>query len=526
MKRAFRLFGLLAALCTAASFSLAASACNGGASSGGGASEESGLFDSQSPGGGSGDWQESGPPSDTSDGSDGSSSDVGSDLPSDTSEGSDGASSDIGSDGASSENGGESPSEGGRILLLEHREESEALAALLNGSETDFDVTVMNVADDGLPRTAEALCEYDGVILNNVANADMPAGFDEILYSFVHEYGGGLLTAGGRDETGEAHAYRREDMAGTRYEEMLPVEIVDYKPPLAVMVLLDGSGSMQSVQGADGTTKFEGAKQGIVSALGAFSGRDYVGLMTLSETYDTVLPLTSAAQSEMIGKAVADAAPSGAATLFSGALAAAGQALAAETRVSKRHIVLITDGRPAEGDYLAEAERLYRDYGITLSVFGIGTSGSEEASLQELAEVGGGRFYAVADAAALGGEMVNELRSPELTEVEYTPFYPVACDLLSPLFDGVALGAEGNGQAMPFTLDYFYGTSLKDSSEAVLVGDYDVPVYAQWTFGKGRVGSFLCDLGDFWPTGFTADENGEKFLLNAVGYLTGAEKAA
>lgn len=302
------------------------------------------------------------------------------------------------------------------------------------------------------------------------------------------------------------------------------MEIVDYKPPLAVMVLLDGSGSMQSVQGADGTTKFEGAKQGIVSALGAFSGRDYVGLMTLSETYDTVLPLTSAAQSEMIGKAVADAAPSGAATLFSGALAAAGQALAAETRVSKRHIVLITDGRPAEGDYLAEAERLYRDYGITLSVFGIGTSGSEEASLQELAEVGGGRFYAVADAAALGGEMVNELRSPELTEVEYTPFYPVACDLLSPLFDGVALGAEGNGQAMPFTLDYFYGTSLKDSSEAVLVGDYDVPVYAQWTFGKGRVGSFLCDLGDFWPTGFTADENGEKFLLNAVGYLTGAGK--
>lgn len=105
------------------------------------------------------------------------------------------------------------------------------------------------------------------------------------------------------------------------------MEIVDYKPPLAVMVLLDGSGSMQSVQGADGTTKFEGAKQGIVSALGAFSGRDYVGLMTLSETYDTVLPLTSAAQSEMIGKAVADAAPSGAATLFSGALAAAGQAL-------------------------------------------------------------------------------------------------------------------------------------------------------------------------------------------------------
>lgn len=88
------------------------------------------------------------------------------------------------------------------------------------------------------------LRQYDEVVLVNIANADMPEGFDVILNSYVHDYGGGLFTVGGNDENGEANAYNKDDLEGTLYQQMLPVQAINYTPPLGVAFLLDISGSM------------------------------------------------------------------------------------------------------------------------------------------------------------------------------------------------------------------------------------------------------------------------------------------
>ena len=57
-----------------------------------------------------------------------------------------------------------------------------------------------------------------------------------------------------------------------------------------------------------------------------------------------------------------------------------------------------------------------------------------------------------------------------------------------------------------------------------LAGDYDVPVYAQWSYGKGKVGSFMCDLQNTsWSGEFMADKNGIKLIQNIVNNLMPTE---
>ena len=70
------------------------------------------------------------------------------------------------------------------ILLIERRSgESQPLQDLL-ANTYGYNVTALgidqHVAD--IPKTIKELCKYEQVILVNIANSDMPSGFDEILY--------------------------------------------------------------------------------------------------------------------------------------------------------------------------------------------------------------------------------------------------------------------------------------------------------------------------------------------------------
>ena len=111
------------------------------------------------------------------------------------------------------------------VLIIEKVEnESQQLADVLR---EEYTVTVMNVdrQKDELPQDLKTLCEYHQVILVNIANSDLPEGFDRILYDYVNRQGGGLFTVGGQNDidplTGRtvSHAYNREDMRGTLLQQ-------------------------------------------------------------------------------------------------------------------------------------------------------------------------------------------------------------------------------------------------------------------------------------------------------------------
>ena len=430
-----------------------------------------------------------------------------------------------------------------KVLVLEHKAgESEKIKAILTAKGAEYNVTVKNLSGDGeLPKTLADLRQYDQILLNNIANSDLPAGLDELLYRYVNECGGGLFTVGGADinpsATDEndryiAHAYNRDDMLNTLFQDILPVQAINYTPPVAVMIIVDRSGSMASVDDTTGGSKYDLALTGAVSCLNALSARDYIGLMTLDNDYDTLLPLTPRTQESKILEAINNARELGATggTKFAATIERASRALLS-VNVARRHVIIVTDGMPGdkEEDYLPHVKQYHEINGITYSVVGIGLKETEDAGkkMKKICDVGGGRLQAFVDAKETSARMREELNAPEIKEVNYEKFYPAATDTLSSVFSGIPFAETEEGKTtakMTVSLDGFFGVRAKSGAELLLIGDYDVPIYAQWRLGKGMVGSFMCDLNGVWSSDFlNGDGSGVAFILNVVSALMPTE---
>lgn len=425
-----------------------------------------------------------------------------------------------------------------KVLIIEQAEgESLALKEMLEQESAGYEAEILNLKSSSeLPESVDDLRAYDQIILNNIASSDLqPNGLDRLLYSYVYDYGGGLFTVGGNDEKGEAHAYDRTDMHNSLLQQMLPVQAIDYTPPVGVVVVIDISGSMAS-PGTDGETKLYWAKQGAISCLDALTERDYIGVMTLDSAYGTVLPLTPRTQESYIREKILEIDGTGG-TVYSDSIRRAGQMLATLKGVDRRHIIIVSDGQPSSSDeeaYMQVTREIYRTNGITLSYVGIDISpgSGEEEKMQELVAAGHGRLHLVSDESKLLDEMRDDLNAPEIKEVNQEAFHPRVADERSPLLKDIPYDiiTEEDGtttnHALKVQLKGFYGVKARNDEYVVLTGEYRVPIYAQWKFGLGTVGSFMCDLNGSetsWSKEFMEDEDGERFLLNVVSALMPTE---
>ena len=409
------------------------------------------------------------------------------------------------------------------ILVIESiAGESAALCGSIDNNHT---VTIVHTQDKtNMPKTVEELLAYDEVILCNVANSDMPKGFDKILYSYVHDFGGGLFTVCGNtaDSTADdwqANAYTRDDMCGTLYQHMLPVEAINYTPPVAVMILIDVSGSMFVPGEPDAVyeqSKLFWAKQGAEACLDVLSERDYVGVMALADEYTEAIGLTPRTQRDKILQAIEKLhGPGG--TIYSLALEKAGQALMAMTGVEKKHIILITDGEPAIEDterYLYMMQK-NAEAGITMSIIGMQCVSAAARNMREaLVDYAGMKaedFHDVTDLTRAPLAMRSVLMTPEIKDTNYLTFIPTIHSSTSPITKDISQ------EDMP-TLDGFYGMKAKEGASVVLMGEY-TPIYTQWAYGYGRVGTFACDLNGTWSADFLSSETGVTILNNIVVHL-------
>lgn len=402
-----------------------------------------------------------------------------------------------------------------KVLIVESSEgSSDKIRELL----VDFDVTAICPDDAHFPKTLDELLQYDEIILNNIANSDLPDGWDELLNRYVYDAGGGLFTVGGSEggDVSAAHAYNREDMAGTLLQRMLPVEAIDYTPPLGMMIVIDVSGSMSTGTGVGSVQKIDAAKNAAVSMVRDYTclnERDYCGVLTLSDDYTedaSLLPMTR--QDEII-EAIYGIG-SGGGTLFTPAVNHAGMALRAmytSGRIEKMHVVIITDGAAADFEKYIDRVEHFNNLGVTYSFIAIDASGASMEQLEEAARLGGGKAYN-SGAADLTGVLKDDIRIPEIKEVEYREFVP---EINPDSYYASIISQE----EMP-SLYGFYGTRKKSEAELVLSGEYKVPVYAQWKYGKGTVGSFMCDLDGTWSADFlNAGGKGRELLLGIVNKL-------
>lgn len=402
------------------------------------------------------------------------------------------------------------------ILILESvADESAEVRRMLGES---YNITVINVENaDAMPKTLDALRAYDEVIMVNVANKDLPDGFDVLLHSYVNEIGGGLFTVCGTGEGSTvedplANAFTRDDMYGTLYQKLLPVEIINYTPPVAVVIIIDVSGSMTPEGVPEEQTPLYAAKQGAVACLDALTERDWVGIVTLASEYNEEVDLTPRTQRDKLLSAIeaVQTPENGAGTVYSGALIAARQALAA-CNVEKRHIILVSDGEPGDQaeEYLPAARELQKQ-GITFSFMGIGCTNVE--SMKLLVETTGMtedhyHNFGLNEIDRVPTEMRQDVEASEIKDVNYETFTPTI-ESYGSIVHNI------DPKSMP-QLDGFYGSRAKSGAEVVLMGGY-VPIYAQWKYGKGMVGSFMCDLNGTWSSDFIVSPTGEMLLENIV----------
>lgn len=411
------------------------------------------------------------------------------------------------------------------ILIVERANgESQALINMMEtaDSDTEYNFKVVNASSEDMPTTVNALRHYDQVILNNIANADLPEGFADMLAEYVEQYGGGLFTVGGDDENGDANSYKRDDMYGTTYQKLLPVQAINYTPPVGVMVIIDRSGSM-SMPDDKGKPFLEGAKAGAYKCLDALFERDYIGIMTLDEYQSTILELTPRTQTLKIQNAIDSIETANGGTIFSNAIQRAGAALRQLDVVAKRHIIVISDGEVSsqDGKYLDAIADCYAS-GVTVSVVGVDMSEQAQGWMEEAVKQGGGRLYNARNSGQLATMMAEDLNAPEIKDVNEEEFAPIVYNPTSPLVQGLERSQEqgANKNSLTMKLGGFYGVKIKPNADLVLVGDYEVPIYAQWRYGKGMVGSFMCDLqNSAWSSDFMSDENGVAFISRVIGNL-------
>ncbi len=401
------------------------------------------------------------------------------------------------------------------ILILEGKEgEGAKLAALLN---ENFSVTDMSFTEDlaDIPRTIEQMAAYEQIILVNVAYSDMPAGFEEMLNEYVYDLGGGLFTVGGSlDEmNGQKvpHAYNRNDIASSTYfKQMLPINAIDFTPPIAVMIVVDASASMSM-------GKLDAAKEGAEGCLDALSDRDFCGVISFQTRASEELAILPVTQKDAIRDTIkkiggdsSDGAHGG--TIFSDAIMRAGRALSVINNVERKHIILVTDGNPGDSYdvYSAYIEDNYND-DITMSIVTI--NNEDHALIEQMtnaAALGGGKYYNVkpTELHKIPETMRNDLALEAISEINYGEAFQPTIKDRTPAVAGV------DGSFIP-ELTGYYGTVAKKDASVPLMGQY-VPIYAEWKYGKGSVGSFMCDLSGIWSQTFMEDVVGKAIIINIV----------
>ena len=451
-----------------------------------------------------------------------------------------------------------------KILIIE---KTQGMAEEFNNAvkerfneEDKTNVDVVAVASGDVPTDLDGLRKYHQIILNNISNSDLEKiavpgktnkdAFVRLLYSYVYDYGGGLLTLGGKEDDNEtSHAYYKDDMSGTLFQDMLPVEATDYSAPLGVVVAVDISGSMESDNLK--SQAFQAAANLVSNILSP--DRDYIGIATFAETATERVPMTSAAKKREIVEKIAainESADDGGSTGFTNAIKIAGDMLQrAALNVSKKHVIIITDGAPTDeaSEYLAAAAANYSN-DITLSIVIIGPHNEgtqfkmEELTAQAGGSAEGSKVY-FADVSNLSELLIKDIKAPEIKNFNPEKFNPVISNMISNVVRNLPRETDEEGNPtdkMAASIGGFYGTRLKNGATKLLDGiiierktvdgkevkkEYQigVPLYAEWSFGKGKVGSFMSDVYGDWGSEFIASEAGKLFLYGGEVETTNAD---
>ncbi len=363
---------------------------------------------------------------------------------------------------------------GNRVLLVGGRPASAApLAAALANRGLRIEVRPLEDA----PEQAKGFEPFDAVVLCDVSAAALGEKRMEALRRYVRDFGGGLAAIGG-EASFTPGGYR-----DTPLEDILPVWSEAKKnkprPTLAIALVLDCSGSME---GKSIALAKEGTRR-VVEMLGP---RDQIGVVAFEERSRWVCPLHACTDKAEILRRV-DAVAAGGETDMYPAIDKAYLALR-DAYADRKHILVLTDGVSAPGDFDGLVKSIAAD-GITLSTVAIGPEAAGPL-LQEMAEKGGGQYYACDDAGRLPQIFALETGIAGKLGVTEAAFFPLL------LHAGPTL-AGLNLDHIPTLLGYVE-TRPKPGARVALAAKDGDPLLVFGSCGRGATAAFTSDATPHW----------------------------
>ncbi len=359
-----------------------------------------------------------------------------------------------------------------RILLVDSEPE---LAKPLEEALANQGCDVTKATPAQVDEAGSPFDVFDLVILSDVKPNEFPAEMAAALDRYVKELGGGLIMLGGENTFGEA-SYR-----DTKLESMLPVEAFEEvkakKMVLAMVLVIDTSGSMEEEQ------RMDLAKQAAKQSIGLLESHDKAGVMAFSDVATWVAEIGPCADKPDLMRRIDTLTPEGQTNMY-GAVERAFLALQ-QTDADRRHMILVTDGIPAPGDYCEIAAEM-AEAGITLSTVSI-SPGAEQDLLKKMARIAGDeRRHRHCDDPADVPKILEEETKEATSEEGLHDFRPFVLRTLPGLDVESAPALAGH---VP--------TGLKPGAEPLLMAGAD-PLLTWWRYGVGVSVAFTSDAKNRW----------------------------
>jgi len=400
------------------------------------------------------------------------------------------------------------------VLAGDDKVAAELVAALESQRQI-----VDSVVPEALPTDFASLASYDSVVMVDVPRLRLSDRQLAALQVYVRDLGKGLVMIGGPESYG-AGGYQK-----TPIEEALPVDMGvrdrQKQPDIALVVVIDQSGSMAACHcntfnrgsgtGIAGVRKVDIGKEAILRAAAALTERDEIGVVGFNEAAHWVVRTQPLGNIADLQGQIAGIEPDGQTNIFAG-LDQAVQSLETAT-ATRRHIILLTDGWSTSGQYDQILARMKAD-GITLSTVGAG--GGANPFLEQLAQQGGGRYYAAANPASIPDIFLKETQQVSGQQIVEESFFPIQTSS-SPILRGL-------DQGLPRLLGY-NGTTIKPAAQGVLVTARDDPLLAQWQYGLGRSVAWTSDSTGRWARNWVGWSGFNRFFSQLVSWTFPGEEA-
>ncbi|MDE7322066.1 MAG: VWA domain-containing protein [Lachnospiraceae bacterium] len=392
-----------------------------------------------------------------------------------------------------------------RILVVSSRDSNiSEFASVLRAAGCDYSVVSTRNAPDNI----NDMLDYKSIILVDTYIDDLPSGFLDNLETYVKDYGCGFVCCGGEN------SFALGGYRDTVLETVLPVDMqlrsMNELPSMAMVMVIDRSGSMTSESGLQGASNLDLAIRAAIVAVDNLQETDYVGVLTFDDKYHWQVELRQADDKAAIKEEIKKISDGGGTTIKP-SLREAGAVLS-ESDVSVKHVVLLTDGMGETSDY-SDVTNLYTENKITLSTVAVG-DGSDRVLLKRLADKCGGRYYYSDESSDIPRIFAQEVFLGGDSYIQNGTFslsVQGGHELTSSLFPS----------GWPAIYGYIAATPKTASSPVIVTGEKGDPILTVWQYGLGRTAAWNSDVTGEWTGAFVGDEDYVQLWKRIVDYSTG-----